>query len=87
MIRIFFLSITKKKFIFLSFTIPLFYTLIGSAIAFIFFKDNIDTSNKLQNLGLLKKIFYGVLLAPFVETFFFQFLPSTGARLYRVPLT
>jgi len=71
----YFLSINRRKFIFLSIVIPLFYTLIGSAIVFIFFKDDIDTSNRLENLGLLKKIIYGVIFAPFVETLLFQFLP------------
>jgi len=80
MIRKYFLSITKKKFIFLSFAIPLFYTLIGSAITFIF-KVDIDTSSILKDLGLLKRIFYGVLLAPFIETFFFQYLPIELLRL------
>ena len=80
MIRKYFLSITKKKFIFLSFAIPLFYTLIGSTITFIF-KVDIDTSSILLDLGLLKRIFYGVLLAPFIETFFFQYLPIELLRL------
>lgn len=80
MVKKYFLSITKKKFIFLSFAIPLFYTLIGSAITFVF-KDGIDTSNISQDLGLLKKVLYGVLFAPLIETFFFQYLPVELLRL------
>jgi membrane protease YdiL (CAAX protease family) len=81
MIRKYFLSISKRKFIFLSFTIPLFYTLIGSAIAFIFI-DKVDTSNKLQHFLFAKKIFYGVLLIPFIETFIFQYLPIELLKLF-----
>jgi len=79
--KYYFLSINRRKFIFLSFAIPLFYTLIGSTITFIF-KVDIDTSCILQDLlGLLKKIFYGVLFAPLIETFFFQYLPIELLRL------
>lgn len=80
MIKKYFLSLTKKKFILLSFAIPLLYTLIGSALVFIL-KVDIDTTSRLQGLSLLKKIFYGVLFGPFIETFFFQYLPIELLRL------
>ena len=81
MIKKYFLSITKKKFVFLSFAIPLLYTLVLSAITFVFFKDDINTSNKLHNLVFIKRVFYGVIIAPFIETFFFQYLPIELLRL------
>jgi membrane protease YdiL (CAAX protease family) len=75
MIIKYFLSINTRKFNFLSIAIPLFYTLIGSIFVFIFLNDEMDSSNKLQDIVLVKKIFYGVIFAPFVETLFFQFIP------------
>jgi len=81
MVKKYFLSITKRKFISLSFVLPFFYTLVLSAITFVFFKDDINTSNKVHNLVLIKRVFYGVIIAPFIETFFFQYLPIELLRL------
>jgi len=75
MIKNYFLTTTKKKFVFGSFFIPLFYTLLVSAFASFLLKENIDIhSSNLENLTIIEKLIAFIIIAPFIETFIFQFI-------------
>jgi len=75
MIKKYFLTTTKKKFIFWSFFIPLFYTLLLSVFTSFILKEQINKySSALEDLPIIIKLIVFSVIAPFIETFIFQFI-------------
>jgi len=74
MFQKYFISISKKKFILFSFLYPTVYTLILSLVNQFISVGTMHSDSILKNVPLYKILFYKVILGPFVETLFFQFI-------------